>query len=147
MQSCILYDRFGINKLYFQYHLESVTQSTMDTCNQAFIQGLLSTAFFFLEIQFFQCLFSSVAPQGGSMVDTEGEICLKFRSAYFSDFSGNFRVYTYMQVSFMLVCKFLNQRVRRMGEQNGKTFKGVSKTKKKKKHMKRMSEFHKSIQD
>ena len=39
----------------------------------------------------------------------------------------------------MLVCKYLNQRVRRIGEQNGKSFKGVSKTKKKKQHIKRLS--------
>ena len=32
----------------------------------------------------------------------------------------------------MCVCKYLNQRVRRTGEHNGKSFKGVSKTKKKK---------------
>ena len=32
----------------------------------------------------------------------------------------------------MCVCKYLNQRVRRIGEKNGKSFKGVSKTKKKK---------------
>ena len=30
----------------------------------------------------------------------------------------------------MRVCKYLNQRVRRIGEQNGKSFKGVSKTNK-----------------
>ena len=35
----------------------------------------------------------------------------------------------------MHVCKYLNQRVRRIGKQNEKSFKGVSKTKKKKKHM------------
>ena len=32
----------------------------------------------------------------------------------------------------MCICKYLNQRVRRIGEQNGKSFKGVSKTKRKK---------------
>ena len=39
----------------------------------------------------------------------------------------------------MHVCKYLNQRVKRIGKYNGKSFKGVSKTKKKKKHMKRLS--------
>ena len=33
---------------------------------------------------------------------------------------------------FMRVCKYVNQKVRRIGEQNGKSFKGISKTKKKK---------------
>ena len=32
----------------------------------------------------------------------------------------------------MCVCKYLNQRIRRIGENNGKSFKVVSKTKKKK---------------
>ena len=49
-----------------------------------------------------------------------------------------FRVYTYIQVSFIRFCKYLNQRVRRMVEKDGKSFKGVSKTKKKK-HKKRLS--------
>ena len=39
----------------------------------------------------------------------------------------------------MRVCKRLNQRVRRRGEENGKSFKGVSKTKNEKKLMKRLS--------
>ena len=38
----------------------------------------------------------------------------------------------------MCVCKYLNQRVRRTEEQNGKSFKGVSKTKKKK-HIKTLN--------
>ena len=40
----------------------------------------------------------------------------------------------------MRVCKYLNQRVRRIGEKNGKLLNGASKTKqnKKKKHMKRL---------
>ena len=42
----------------------------------------------------------------------------------------------------MRVCNYLNQRVRRIDEWNGKSFKGVSKTKKKKE-----VEFHNSIQD
>ena len=44
----------------------------------------------------------------------------------------------------MCVCKYLNQRVRIIGEQNGKPFNGVSK-KKKKPHEE--IEFHNSIQD
>ena len=43
-----------------------------------------------------------------------------------------------MQLSFMRVCKYLNQRVRRIGEWNGKSFKEISE-KKEKKHMKRLS--------
>ena len=38
----------------------------------------------------------------------------------------------------MHVCEYLNQIVTRIGENNGKSFKGASKTKKKK-HMKRFS--------
>ena len=34
----------------------------------------------------------------------------------------------------MLVFKYLNQRVRRIGEPNGKSFKGISKTNKKNTH-------------
>ena len=40
--------------------------------------------------------------------------------------------FTTLQLSFLCVCKYLNQRVRRIGESNGKYFKGVSKAKKKK---------------
>ena len=63
-------------------------------------------------------------------------------------FFGNFRVYRYIKVSFVRVSKYLNKRLRRIGERNGKSFKGVSNTKnkkrkpkrnKKKKHMKRFS--------
>ena len=40
----------------------------------------------------------------------------------------------------MCVCKCLNQRVRRIGEKNGKPFKNLKKkTKKTKKHMERLS--------
>ena len=39
----------------------------------------------------------------------------------------------------MCVCKYLNQRPRRTGEKNGKSFKVFSKTKKKKQHVKRLS--------
>ena len=60
-------------------------------------------------------------------------------NAFFLDFSGNFRVYTYIQVYFMRVCKYLNQRVRRIGKWDRKSFKGASKTKTKKKNMKRLS--------
>ena len=50
-----------------------------------------------------------------------------------------------MQTSFICVCKYLNQRVRTIGEQNGKPFNGVQKKKKKKAHEK--IEFNNSIQD
>ena len=46
----------------------------------------------------------------------------------------------------MHICKYLNQRVRRIGEQNGKSFEGFSKTKQKKRAHKDI-EFHNSIQD
>ena len=45
----------------------------------------------------------------------------------------------------MHVCKYLKQRVGRIGEKNGQSFKIVSKTKKKKKHAE--IEFHNPIQD
>ena len=45
----------------------------------------------------------------------------------------------------MSICKFLNQKVRRIGQQNGKSFKGVSKTKQKKTHEE--IELHNSFQD
>ena len=68
--------------------------------------------------------------------------CLKFslENAFFLDFSGNFRVYTYIQISFMYIWRYLHQRVRRIGKENWKSFKGISKTKKEtKKHIKRLS--------
>ena len=46
----------------------------------------------------------------------------------------------------MHVCKYLNQIVTRVGQNNGKSFKGVSKTKKKKKTHEEIK-FYKSIQD
>ena len=46
----------------------------------------------------------------------------------------------------MRVSRYLNQRVRRIGEWNGKSFKVVSKTKQKKKTHEEI-EFHKSVQD
>ena len=106
---------------------------------------MILTDFYRSTVEFLQCLLSSVAPESGLMVDNEGkkfeiQVCRLLENAFFSGFSGNIRVYTYMQVSFMLVCKCLNQRVRRIGEQNGKAFNGVSKKKKiKKKNMKRSS--------
>ena len=49
-----------------------------------------------------------------------------------------------IQFSVMHVCKYVNQRVTRIGEQNGKSFKGVSTTKEKKKQE---IEVYNSIQD
>ena len=46
----------------------------------------------------------------------------------------------------MRVCKYLNQGVRRIVEQNGKSFKGFSKTKKRTKTHEEI-EFQNSIQD
>ena len=47
----------------------------------------------------------------------------------------------------MHVCKYPKQRVRRTGENNGQSFKVVSKTKDKKKKKNEEIEFHDSIQD
>ena len=46
----------------------------------------------------------------------------------------------------MRFCKYLNQRVRRIGEKNGKLLKGASKTKQNKKKTHEEIEFHNSIQ-
>ena len=51
-----------------------------------------------------------------------------------------------MQTSFICVCKYLNQRVIKIGEQNVKHFNGVKKKKKKKKAHEEI-EFNNSIQD
>ena len=53
------------------------------------------------------------------MVDIEGKIfgilvCRLLENAYFLNFPVNVRVCTYIQVFFMRVCKYQNQRVRRM---------------------------------
>ena len=47
-----------------------------------------------------------------------------------------------IQLSFMCVWKYLNQRVNRIGKQNEKSFKGFSKKKKKKKNRERLSYYH-----
>ena len=49
-----------------------------------------------------------------------------------------------IQLYFIHVCKYLNQTVRKIGEQNGKYFKGVSKKKKK---TSEENGFHNSIED
>ena len=72
-------------------------------------------------IQFLYCLLISVAPWGGPVVDTKGKmfemyVCRLPENAFFSDFSGNLRVYTYIQVSFMHVCDDPNQRVRKIAQ-------------------------------
>ena len=46
----------------------------------------------------------------------------------------------------MRVCKYLNQRVRRIGEKNGKLLNGASKTKQNKKKTHEEIDFHNSIQ-
>ena len=99
------------------------------------------------KIQFLYCLLNSVAPWGGLMIDSEGkffeiQICRFLENTFFLDFCWNFRVLwgvlkkmlleRCMQLSFMRVCKYLNQRVRKKSEQNGKYFKIVSKAKTKK---------------
>ena len=91
------------------------------------------------QIQFLQCLLSSLPLQGDLMVDTKGkmfeiQVCRLLENAFFSDFYGNFSIQTYIHVSFMRFRKYLNQRVRRIGKQDRKRF-----FKNKKKHMKRLS--------
>ena len=44
-----------------------------------------------------------------------------------------------IKLSFRCVCKYHNQSIRRRGENNGKSFKGVLKTKKEKENLKRLS--------
>ena len=84
------------------------------------------------KIQFLQCLLSSVARWRCPMVDIEGkmfeiQVCGLLKNAFFLDFSGNLEfIHTYIQVSFMRVFNYLNQRVRRIGEQNGKSLKRFS---------------------
>ena len=83
-------------------------------------------------------------------------VCRSLENVIFLDFFWNFRVLweilkkswleRYIQFSFTCLCKYLNQRVRRIGDSNGKSFLGVSKTKKKKKTHGEI-EFHNSIQD
>ena len=46
----------------------------------------------------------------------------------------------------MCIYKYLNQRIRRIGQKNEKSFRGISKMKKKKKTHEEI-EFHDSIQD
>ena len=119
---------------------------------QAFIQALFSTAVFPQRFSFFTvCLvqwFCGVAPQYAP----KGKI-FKFRSADHCKiyFSWIFLVIlewgvlnkTWLQrcikFPFMCVCKYLNQRPRRTGEKNGKSFKVFSKTKKKKQHLESLS--------
>ena len=114
---------------------------------QAFIQALSSKTIFPVKFSFFTvCFFQwlcGVAPWWAP----NGKF-LKFRSPNHLKmyFSWNFRVLwviskkiwleIYTQLSFMRVCKYLNQRVRRIGESNRKSFKGFSK---KTKNMKRLS--------
>ena len=113
--------------------------------NQAFIKALLSTAVFPQRFSFFNACSAQwlwVSP----MEDTEGkmfeiQVCRLLENAFSSDFSGNFRVYTYIQVSFMHVCKYLNQRIR----EEWKIFQGCFKNKKEEKNHYEI-EFHNSIQ-
>ena len=46
-----------------------------------------------------------------------------------------------------VVCKYLKQRIRGIREYNGKSFKGVSKQKRKKKKHKEIEFHHNSVQD
>ena len=96
-------------------------------------------------------------------IDTEGKI-LKFRSAYhwkmlfffllslFLKFRVLWRILKknslerYIQLPFMRICKYLKQRVKRIREQNEKSFKDVSKQKSKKTH-KEIEFRNNSIQD
>ena len=96
--------------------------------------------------KFLYWFLSSVAPWSSTMVDTEEKTfeiyaCRSAKNALFLVFSWIFKVSwevlkkiwleRYIQLSFMRVCKYLNQRVRRIGCFKNKT--------EKKKHMKRLS--------
>ena len=104
-------------------------------------------------IQFLYCLLSSVAQWGGPMVDNQQEIfeiymCRSLENAFFLNFSWSFRILWgilkkswqkgYIQLSFMCVCKYLNQRVRIVGEIENLS-RVFQKQKRKKKHMKGLS--------
>ena len=92
-----------------------------------------------LRNQFLYSVLSSVALWGGPMIDTEGDIfwnlglvCWK---KHFLGFPWNLRVsWGVLKKKFICVCKYLNQRVRRIGEQNEKKKKNDE------------IEFHNSIQ-
>ena len=107
---------------------------------------------FFPKIQSLYCFLTSAAPWGGPMKEKE----FKFMSAdcwkiYFSwiflgilEFYGEFlrkvdwRLSTFnIRLSCMHLCKYLNQRLTRIGEWNSKSFQDVLKTKKK--NMKKLS--------
>ena len=85
--------------------------------------------------QFLQHLFSSMAPWGGPMVDVEEkmfeiQVCRLRENPFSRIFMGILKI---IHTCFcMRVCKYLNQRVRRRGKQVRNSFKGASKTKKKK---------------
>ena len=65
-------------------------------------------------------------------------------NSFMLDFSGNFKVYAYIQVSFMRVSKYLNQRVRSIA--NGKeNLSRVFQKEKRKKTTHEEIEFHNSI--
>ena len=141
--------------LLFQifFTLPNLTISIQTFQYQAFIQALLSTSAFPQKFSFFTV---SLVLWRGPMVDTERKY-LKFRSAnrwkifcfFFIfvgilEFYGEFwrKVYRRDTYNFLLcvrVCKYLNQRAKRIGEKNGKSFKSVSKTKKKQFYMTRLS--------
>ena len=114
--------------------------------------GFYPSTFFYSrfspKIWFLQHLFSSMAPWGGPMVDVEEkmfeiQVCRLRENPFSRIFMGILKI---IHTCFcMRVCKYLNQRVRRRGKQVRNSFKGASKTKKKKKHVE--IEFHNSIQD
>ena len=103
--------------------------------------------------KFLYWFLSSVAPWISTMVDTEEKTfeiyaCRSAKNALFLVFSWIFKVSwevlkkiwleRYIQLSVMRVCKYLNQRVRRIG---------CFKNKKKKKKAYEEIEFHNAIQD
>ena len=110
---------------------------------RAFIQAFLSTAVLPQRFKFLYCLLSSAALWGGSIWWTSKGKSFKLMSAdcciciflEFQSFIGSFEktlTGKIHKLSFMPICKYLIQRGRRIGEQNGKSFKAFRKIKKKK---------------
>ena len=97
---------------------------------QAFIQALLCTTVYPQRFSFFTvCLVQGLRGRGGHgkqwKENLKFRLCRSLENAFFSDFPWNLRVYGVLkkiwlerclQLSFMRVCKYLNQRVWRIGK-------------------------------
>ena len=108
------------------------------------------------KIQFLDSLLNSVAPWGGFMLDIEGNVlenlvCRSLEKVFFLNLPWNFRVSwavfkkswleRYIQISFMRVWMYLNQRVKKNRWIEWKIFQKL------KKKTLEETEFHNSIQD